>query len=432
MSPSRRSRPAFTLIELLVVIAIIAILIGLLLPAVQKVREAAARSQCSNNLKQIGLGVHNYAGTYNNALPALTSDVMKPKYGAYNGNIFFTLLPFIEQSVLYQSGTALNPQATWSAPIPPSSNTTLAANNLPLQSQSVKVYVCPADATVLNGLSSYQTQTAATSGIYPWAASSYAANYQLFGTVNNTDSTSVTNTPSINNSCGPTFNIGNIPDGSSNTAMFGEHFAACGNSTGNLWAYPGLGNYGGSQYANGAANGNLPPTGSANHPIGNVSGAGCSSLQWAPVFANAFPVFFSGYTGQSAPVPATGGPGPTYTGSIYQFNNQYGNPPQGAPAGYQQITATTSGGPINGATPGWNVPNLFNFGGGGNAYWDTPPQNGATEATCDKSRLQSFHTAVVMVCMGDGSVRTVSTQITQPTWYAAIMPADGVPLGPDW
>src|SRR5262249_12597294 len=107
----RRLRPvrAFTLVELLVVIAIIGILIGLLLPAVQKIREAAARIQCQNNLKQIVLATQNCADTHEGVLP--------PGVGLYpnrvgvdrngEGGFFMHILPYIEQDNLYNSLLAL-------------------------------------------------------------------------------------------------------------------------------------------------------------------------------------------------------------------------------------------------------------------------------------------------------------------------------------
>src|SRR5581483_759463 len=96
---SQRRRRYFTLIELLVVIAIIAILIGLLIPAVQKVREAATRTQCSNNLKQLVLAAHNFASSD-------SSQSLPPSMGVYNGaygTAHFFLLPYIEQGNLYNS-----------------------------------------------------------------------------------------------------------------------------------------------------------------------------------------------------------------------------------------------------------------------------------------------------------------------------------------
>src|SRR5262245_16035146 len=133
-----RSRKGFTLIELLVVIAIIAVLIALLLPAVQQAREAARRSQCKNNLKQIGLGLHNYHDTFGVFAPGFISSTSNSTTGIGTGwasSAF--ILPYIDQAPLYNQLNTLTP-------INPSD-----ATQLGLIRTVIGVYQCPSD-TMLN------------------------------------------------------------------------------------------------------------------------------------------------------------------------------------------------------------------------------------------------------------------------------------------
>jgi prepilin-type N-terminal cleavage/methylation domain-containing protein len=125
-------KKGFTLIELLVVIAIIAILIGLLLPAVQKVREAAAKAKCSNSLKQIGTAIHNYQSTFMSLPPGDTGN-------GNNGTWQHYLLPYLEQEALFKMYTNLGGQNGGT----PSYATT--GNNLTVSQTQIQALVCPSE-----------------------------------------------------------------------------------------------------------------------------------------------------------------------------------------------------------------------------------------------------------------------------------------------
>src|SRR5262245_2564877 len=198
----RRERTGFTLIELLVVIAIIAILIGLLLPAVQKVREAAARMKSANNLKQLALAVHNYEG----AVGKIPGNAENRPNGL-RVSCHWLLLPYIEQSNLQNvSGV---------------SNATYLAN----ASALVPTSVAPLDTSLPGNVVTINGTT--------WAASSYAANHSIFGYPGN----GANWTGFVNNDWdNKGRRIQTISDGASNTVMFGERYAQC-SSGGSVWAY---------------------------------------------------------------------------------------------------------------------------------------------------------------------------------------------------
>ncbi len=207
---SMRKR-GFTLIELLVVIAIIAILIGLLLPAVQKVREAAARSQCSNNLKQLGLAVHNFNDVYK-SLPQATA--WPPGSGNPNipsgigGTEMTQILAFIEQQNLLNFSTTYNGAGIFAINIPSNGG-----------NRRVKTFICPSDPSVGKAAS---TQWGGTN----WGQGDccYAGNFQVFAY------------GSFGNWMGHAQIPATFTDGTSNTILYAEKYAGCGGG-GNMWAW---------------------------------------------------------------------------------------------------------------------------------------------------------------------------------------------------
>jgi prepilin-type N-terminal cleavage/methylation domain-containing protein len=211
--PSVPRRSAFTLIELLVVIAIIAILIGLLLPAVQKVREAAARSKCTNNLKQLSLGTVGAADTYSGRLPpsvGLYASDGSPAPENSNGGLFLHILPFIEQQSLFMASRS-NPDPDGRN----GNNPTYSQWTAPIQNSRVPTLACPSDYTL----------TADRPG-----RTSYGVNGQVFRHNYQWGGVGLTRYPA------------GIQDGTSNTIFFTEKISwttvctgCCNNYNDNLW-----------------------------------------------------------------------------------------------------------------------------------------------------------------------------------------------------
>jgi hypothetical protein len=212
--PPEKKGGHLILILSLCAVGLVAILslvaIGLLMPAVQKVRGAAARMACANNLKQLGIAIHNYASTYNNRLipQSKYEDLGQIGWCSYH----FETLPFIEQDALYKR--ALGTGGCWNN-----------GNNAAV----VKTFLCPSDTTHASGL-------AASNG---WAGTSYLDNTHVFA------SSTVPDPQSGRWVCQAKYNIGNIPDGTANTIAIVERYSctpASGYSA--LWAAPCGGEWG--------------------------------------------------------------------------------------------------------------------------------------------------------------------------------------------
>jgi prepilin-type N-terminal cleavage/methylation domain-containing protein/prepilin-type processing-associated H-X9-DG protein len=242
--PYRWNRRGFTLIELLVVIAVIGVLIGLLLPAVQKVRESANRIKCGNNLRQIVLSTLQVTDTQKRLPPLFNyfdpNAAVQPAqpYGGHYGSVFLHILSNLEEGNLYDFG---DPVFDWKTKAVTSS---IANPPFPNGAGEAKVniYICPSDSSSANGQLS-----GPDAGANTWGTTSYAANFLVFSQPGGGGQWASQATPPGYPGVYYAFNGANrfpdyLADGTSKTLLFTEKFATCSNTTGqlggSLWAFP--------------------------------------------------------------------------------------------------------------------------------------------------------------------------------------------------
>ncbi|MCS7160252.1 MAG: DUF1559 domain-containing protein [Gemmatales bacterium] len=360
-SPRKCSR-GFTLIELLVVIAIIAILIGLLLPAVQKVREAAARMQSSNNLKQIGLALHN-AHDQMGAFPPIAvnqwSSFYEPNANVYRGpylpynqstagsdktSFFYCLLPYIEQNNLHQD---INGYPYYLMGTRRSDPNKLVGSDVP------KIYIAPLDDSPYREVD-WSWPYTGNGQVYKMGLVSYAPNLRVFGRATRTAGWASWTVMWWHSGAGVA-KVSSVTDGLSNTMFVAEKYAV----TGDRQMYY------------------------RNWDVVNRWGAQEQGINmWATTDT---PEAGLPYFGQNCNDPTV------------SWDDEYGQ---------------------------WWRSDCF-FSAAGPFEYFQPPRRRLVRSQQNFHNLYPMSPAGVQVLMGDGSVRTIPTTVSIPAWSAAVTPNGG-------